>query len=37
MRDVGKYVECCDIYQRMKNRTGGLAGNLKLSKVLEEL
>ena len=33
MRDVGKYVEECDLCQRMKNRTEELAGKLKLSKV----
>jgi len=33
MRDVGKYVEECDLYQRMKNRTEKPAGKLKLSKV----
>jgi len=32
-RDVGKYVEGCDLYQRMKNRTEELAGKLKLSEV----
>ena len=32
-RDVGKYVEGCDLCQRMKNRTEELAGKLKLSKV----
>jgi len=33
MRDIGKYVEGCDLYQRMKNRTEELAGKLKLSEV----
>jgi len=33
MRDVGKYMEGCDLCQRMKNRTEKLAGKLKLSKV----
>jgi len=37
MRDVGKYVEGCDLYQRIKNRTEELAGKLKLSKVPEKL
>ena len=37
MRDIGKYVEGCNIYQRMKNRMGVLAGKLKLSKVPERL
>ena len=32
-RDVGKYVEGCDLCQRMKNKTEELAGKLKLSKV----
>jgi len=29
-------MEGCDMYQRMKNRIEGLAGKLKLSKVLEK-
>jgi len=37
MRNVGKYMEGCDMCQRMKNRTEGLVGKLKLSKVLEKL
>ena len=32
-RDVGKYVEECDLCQRMKNRTEEAAGKLKLSEV----
>jgi len=32
-RDIGKYVEGCDLCQRMKNRTEELAGKLKLSEV----
>jgi len=32
-RDVGKYVEGCDLCQKMKNRTEELAGKLKLSEV----
>ena len=32
-RDVGKYVEGCDLCQRMKNRTEKPAGKLKLSEV----
>ena len=32
-RDVEKYVEGCDLCQRMKNRTEELAGKLKLSEV----
>ena len=36
MRDMGKYIEGCDLCQRMKNRTEELAGKLKLSEVLEK-
>ena len=36
-RDVGRYMEGCDMCQRMKNRTEGLAGKLKMSEVLEKL
>jgi len=32
-RDVGKYVEGCDLYQRMKNRMEEPAGKLRLSEV----
>ena len=32
-RDVGKYVEGCNLYQRMKNRMEEPAGKLKLSEV----
>ena len=35
-RDVGRYVEGCDLCQRMKNRTEELAGKLKLSEVPEK-
>ena len=35
-RDMGKYIEGCDLCQRMKNRTEELAGKLKLSEVLEK-
>ena len=35
-RDVGKYVEGCDLCQRMKNRTEEPAGKLKLSEVLQK-
>ena len=35
-RDVGRYVEGCDGYQRMKNRTEEPAGKLKLSEVSEK-
>ena len=37
MRDVGRYVEGCDLCQRMKNRMEELAGKLKLSEVPEKL
>jgi len=36
-RDVGRYVERCDLCQRMKNRIEKVVGKLKLSKVLEKL
>ena len=36
-RDMGKYIKCCDICQRMKNRIEELAGKLKLSEVPEKL
>ena len=36
MRDIRRYVEGCDLYQRIKNRTEELAGKLKLSKMLEK-
>ena len=35
-RDVGRYIEGYDIYQRMKNRIEEPAGKLKLSKVPEK-
>ena len=35
-RDVGRYVEGCDLCQRMKNRTEEVVGKLKLSEVLEK-
>jgi len=34
---VGKYVEECDLCQRMKNRMEELVGKLKLSEVPEKL
>ena len=34
---MGKYVEECDLCQRMKNRAEELVGKLKLSEVLEKL
>ena len=36
MREIGKYLDSCDIYQRMKNRTEILTEKLKLSKILEK-
>jgi len=36
-RDVRRYVEGCNLCQRMKNRTEELAGKLKLSEVPEKL
>jgi len=36
MRDVGRYIEGCDLCQRMKNRMEEVAGKLKLSEVLEK-
>jgi len=35
-RDVGKYMEGCDMCQRMKNRMEASVGKLKMSKVLEK-
>jgi len=32
-RDIGRYVEGCDLCQRMKNRTEKVAGKLKLSEM----
>jgi len=37
MRDVEKYMEGCDLCQRMKNRTEEPAGKLKLSEVLQKI
>ena len=37
MRDIGKYVEGCDLCQKMKNRMEEVAEKLKLSEVLEKL
>ena len=36
-RDIGRYVDSCDIYQRMKNRIKVPVGKLKLNKVPEKL
>ena len=35
-RDIGKYVEECDLYQRMKNRMEEVVRKLKLSEVPEK-
>jgi len=35
-KDVGKYVEECNMYQKMKNRTEVLVEKLKLSEILEK-
>jgi len=35
-RDIGRYVEECNLCQRMKNRTEELVGKLKLSEVPEK-
>ena len=35
-RDIGKYVEGCDLYQQIKNRTKEPAGKLKLSEVSQK-
>ena len=37
IRDVGKYIDGCDICQRMKNQTKVSVGKLKLSEVSEKL
>ena len=37
VRDVGRYVEGCDLCQRIKNRMEEVAGKLKLSEILEKL
>jgi len=34
---MGKYMEGCDMCQRIKNKTEELAGKLKLNKILEKL
>jgi len=36
-RDVGRYVEGCNLCQRMKNRTEEVTGKLKLSEMPEKL
>ena len=35
-RDVGRYMEECDLYQRIKNRTEEVARKLKLSEIPEK-
>ena len=35
-RNIGRYVERCDLCQRMKNRMEEVAGKLKLSEILEK-
>ena len=35
-RDIGRYVERCDLCQRIKNRMEEVAGKLKLSEILEK-
>ena len=37
MRDIRRYIERYNIYQRMKNRTEEVVGKLKLSEVSEKL
>ena len=37
MRDVGKYIDGCDMYQRMKNRTEVPVEKLKLIEIPEKL
>jgi len=36
MRDIGRYVERCDLCQRMKNRMEEVAGKLKLNEIPEK-
>ena len=36
MRNIGRYVEGCNLCQRMKNRMEKITGKLKLSEVLEK-
>jgi len=37
IKDVGKYIDIYNLYQRIKNRIEVLVGKLKLSKVPEKL
>ena len=36
IRDVGKYIDSCNIYQRIKNRTEAPAEKLKLIEIPEK-
>ena len=36
MRDIGRYVEGCNLCQRIKNRMEEMVGKLKLNEVLEK-
>ena len=36
-RDMGRYIEGCDLCQKMKNRTEEPAGKLKLSEMPKKL
>ena len=36
IRDIERYVEECDMCQRIKNKTEEIAGKLKLSEILEK-
>ncbi len=36
IRNIGRYVEGCNLCQRMKNRMEKITGKLKLSEVLEK-
>jgi len=36
-KDVGKYMDGCNAYQRMKNRTKALAGKLMANEVPEKV
>ena len=37
IKDIEKYIDRCDIYQRIENRTEILVEKLKLSEILEKL
>ena len=36
IRDIGKYMKGCNLYQRIKNRAEEMAGKLRLSEVPEK-